>query len=725
MRVLIIDNYDSFTHNLAHQVAICTGLRPTVEKNDGISYQQILSGNFSHIILSPGPGHPANRQDLNVGNDVLDQWHGPLLGVCIGFQGMAAANGGTIERLAQPMHGQVSQIHHTNSSLCAGLPNPFSATRYHSLHVIEPLPECFETLAWTKDRTVMAMRHKQRPQFGVQFHPESICTPAGKQLVSNFFALTKGSVNTVSAAASRLPKRTPPRFNNRRQGPPLIRKLDHYVDPEKAFERLYKHRKNAFWLDSCKPGFHRSRFSYMGSDDSPGSFTLRYWCDGQRLEKTSSSGITKQSVNLFDFLKQVLSERRIAEPSSPFDFNGGFVGNLGYELRADCGVRNPFQANQPDACLMYVDRFLVFDLEDRALYLVCESARADQHASAHTWMANVTSQLTADGNDPARVTPQPQCPTFRLQRDRQQYLQDIEQCQEKIAAGESYQICLTNKILTQRLADPFSVYQTLRQSNPAPYAAYLQFGDTQILCTSPEQFLYADKTGYVTSKPIKGSMRRDTDPALDQAIKQTLQACRKERAENLMIVDLLRNDLSRTCSPDTVRVPKLMDIESYAKIHQMVSTIEGRLAAEQTVIDCLQASFPGGSMTGAPKTRTMQFISELEQAPRGVYSGTLGYFSLCGAAELNIVIRTLVNTPEGASIGCGGAITALSNPASEFSEIMLKAAPIVEAILSQWIAEPHAAHFKVAGMDPMTPDQLMALTRQGQATQAARRSVAL
>ena len=273
---------------------------------------------------------------------------------------------------------------------------------------------------------------------------------------------------------------------------------------------------------------------------------------------------------------------------------------------------------------------------------------------------------------------------FRCGRGREQYLADIARCQAALTAGESYEVCLTDQIHTDASPNPWDLYRLLRRRNPAPFSAYLKLGELAVVSSSPERFISVGRDRGVEARPIKGTTPRAADALRDDAQREWLLNDEKTFAEHLMIVDLLRNDLGRVCELDSVRVPQFMIVEPYPTVHQLISTITGTLAESRTPVECVRACFPGGSMTGAPKLRTMGLIDDIEREARGVYSGAIGYFGLDGSVDLNIVIRTIVMRPGATTIGAGGAIVMQSDPQEEFEEILLKArapmATIAEAV---------------------------------------------
>jgi aminodeoxychorismate synthase component I len=247
-----------------------------------------------------------------------------------------------------------------------------------------------------------------------------------------------------------------------------------------------------------------------------------------------------------------------------------------------------------------------------------------------------------------------------------------------LEAGETYEVCLTNRVRLPAVENPFDFYLWQRERNPAPYSAFLRYGDLAVASSSPERFLTVDADGWAECRPIKGTAPRSEDPAQDQLVAKALAEDEKTRAENLMIVDLIRNDLGRVSQPGTVQVPQLMAVESYQTVHQLVTTVRGRLRDDVDAVDAVRACFPPGSMTGAPKIRTMELLDELEWSARGVYSGALGYLTVDGRADLSVVIRTAVMTPDETVVGAGGAIVLDSDPVAEYDEMVLKATATIQ-----------------------------------------------
>lgn len=262
---------------------------------------------------------------------------------------------------------------------------------------------------------------------------------------------------------------------------------------------------------------------------------------------------------------------------------------------------------------------------------------------------------------------------FELARDRERYFADVEECKRLLAEGESYEVCLTNQVRAETDVDPLELYRSLRRVNPAPFSAFLRFGELAVLSSSPERFLQVGRDGEVEARPIKGTCRRGDTSGEDALLAEGLRRDEKSRAENLMIADLLRNDLGSVCEVGSVRAPRLMEVESYETVHQLVTTVHGRLRSGLGPLDCVRACFPPGSMTGAPKRRTMEILDRLEGEARGVYSGTLGYLGLGGGCDLAVAIRTIVVDGESATVGAGGAIVAQSDSEAEYEEMLLKA----------------------------------------------------
>ena len=673
MRTLLIDNYDSFTYNLYQYLAACNGEPPLVLRNNEMSWDEVERMSFDNIVISPGPGRPQRPADLGISADALQHSRKPVLGVCLGHQAIAHHCGARVDLAVRPMHGRLDRVSHAQRDLFAGIPDRFEAVRYHSLAVTQ-LPSSLEPLAWTSDGTLMALRHVSRPWWGVQFHPESICTEFGARLLRNFRDLTQEwhAQTPRREAHDRLGSAL------RLQGPHALSLhaecLDTVIEAEAVFMSTFAPSDCAFWLDSSLAEAGRARFSFMGDASGPRTQVLNYRTAPRELMVRRGDVVQVRDENIFDYLRDQLPDMSPAGPTLPFDFAGGFVGYFGYELKRELDGAHAHDAATPDAMWILADRFLAFDHAEQQVWIVCldEAAPCSEN---RRWMQAMRDRLNSAPTCASDLSEEAASDLHSLkwQVDLASYRELILRCQHEILQGETYEVCLTNQLVGEGRIRPFEVYRALRRCNPAPYAAYLRIGGYAVLCASPELFLRISGDRDVESKPIKGTAARGATSTEDAAIAQAMVADEKTRAENLMIVDLLRNDLNRVCEIDSVHVPSLFAVETYATVHQLVSTIRGRLRADLGAVDCVRAAFPGGSMTGAPKVRTMRILDELEQTARGIYSGSIGYLSLNGAAQLNIVIRTLVSANGRVSIGAGGAIVAMSDPDAEVDEVVLKA----------------------------------------------------
>ncbi len=704
MKTLLIDNYDSFTYNLFQLLAEANGEEPIVVRNDEATWDELSCLDFDNVVISPGPGRPDRQADFGICAEAIRCSAAPLLGVCLGHQGLGSAHGAVVAAAPRPLHGRLSTVVHDGSPLFAGIPGEFRAVRYHSLRVAEPLPRDLRPIARARDGVLMAVAHRSRPLWGVQFHPESICTEHGRRLLANFRDLSSDALSgrAASSGGATEPPATPTgdrrsrpvRVSSGARQPRLrVKRLDLLVDPERAFVHLYGTSPNAFWLDSSRLD-QGARFSFVGDDSGPLGATITYDVSGAAVRVKRGDRIETHRESIFDYLGKEM--RRLVDPASPlpFDFNCGFAGWLGYELKADCGAAAAHESGSSDAAFVFADRMIAFDHAARHTYLLC-LVEPEAGAGAERWIAGTEERLRAlpPVGKPVPTAGDREPVSFSLGRSRERYLDDVAECKRRLAAGESYEICLTNKLSTDVSPEPLSLYRTLRRVNPAPFSAFVRIDGTAVLSSSPERLLAIGRDRWVEAKPIKGTCRRGESPAEDARLAERLRGDEKNRAENLMVVDLLRNDLGSVCEVGTVSVPHLMEVESYATVHQLVSTVRGRLREDLQAPDCIRACFPPGSMTGAPKLRTMRIIDELEGEGRGVYSGAIGYLGLGGGCDLSVVIRTIVLDGRSATIGSGGAIVAQSEAEDEYEEMLLKAGAPMQAIHAQsgLIGDPRLA----------------------------------
>ena len=707
MKTLLIDNYDSFTFNLYHLIAEVNGEAPLVIHNDEMLWQEARSLPYDNIVISPGPGRPDVDKDFGICRNAILESDVPILGVCLGHQGLCHLYGGEIDYANPVMHGRASDVYHQGTDLLSQIPSPFSVIRYHSL-LVSKLSSDFDCLGYTGDDLIMAVRHKNKPLWGVQFHPESISSEYGIQILKNFRELSEQYLLKKNCSLCKKPI-YPIKNLDEAKNKSLIYDdvveynlrvccINDYVDPEQVFINFYRDSEPAFWLDSAlalDDDNGQARFSFMGDASGPLAEVVTYDLHEQVITIRAKQQERTVKASIFDYLDQNIRRRYTSSPNLPFNFNLGYVGYLGYELKGDCGSTLKHKSKTPEASFIFADRMIAFDHKDQKIYLLCldqpSNAKGTHEIKACQWLDETKSKLKylysrlisdkhlMNGSGEI-VNHEHESPIVNYQHDAEAYLELIHKAQAKIKQGETYEVCLTNSLHMKKKIDTLKTYQILRKSNPAPFASYLKFSESTVLSSSPERFITIDEHQSVVSKPIKGTRPRGETPLQDQQIKEDLMSNEKDQSENLMIVDLLRHDLGSVCELGSVKVPKLFSVESYATVHQLVSTISGKLKPNYSAVECVKAAFPGGSMTGAPKKRTMEIIDDLEGGPRGIYSGSIGYFALNGSTDQSIVIRTIVVIGDDISVGVGGAIVDLSNPEEEVAEMMLKSKALLYAL---------------------------------------------
>ncbi|CAO1628322.1 unnamed protein product [Parajaminaea phylloscopi] len=877
-RILIVDHFDSYTLNilsllssiatnpeeLDERIVVLAHTHPLLSSQD--SFRREVLPHFDAVILSPGPGSPDRAADFGFGLDYLRkaaEYQLPTLGVCLGHQGLAVAFGGSVKRALSIQHGRVSSLLFPDNDsqgqgLFAGISSGSKVTRYNSLTVeLSNLPDCLEVTAVADDlpnsvpvpaasdlirsraaspaliaateRCILGLSHKELPLWGVQFHPESIESDQGAQMLYNFISLAEHwhaiRAPAKPPTASHIPPsirragernvaagvthRESPLLNTQSQAkatkPKLFRLLEHTfaasqqaqpMAPQTVFERLFRrgNGQSAIWLDSARVGDPQSNCSYMCRP----SFQVSY-C---RLSSQDRAMIYSAETNLWSrqplpagmtfwsfvdaIQKDVQRSTEIPAKTEPCrnTFRGGFVGYWGYEMKDESlGLqveetlsRGRSHKDPPDSEFAFCPAVLQFDhvtsnwsasmlvrqcgdddsaselnealqqLENKVGHKIGLTAKEARH-----WLDAAQTALCADADSlSGSVTPPSASPDIlpplRPLDDELDYSLKVEAARALISQGESYELCLTTQFIGELpearndYSDHFDLYQALRNRNPAPYAAYIQLPDLPpnwgggqrgraILSSSPERFLSQTKDGAVEMKPIKGTVPRagygrgedsllayhgaDWIQSEDARRCKALEADIKERAENLMIVDLIRADLLSFCYPQSVVVPKLMKVESYQSVHQLVTTVRGQAKAGVSPVEAVQRCFPPGSMTGAPKRRSVTLLERLEgkrrlpkttqsphcaeteqtrswslrHRPRGPYSGALGWIGFDGASDFSVVIRTAVIADQQVTIGAGGAITYLSDAGKEWVEVLHK----VEALARVSLSDERAA----------------------------------
>lgn len=448
-------------------------------------------------------------------------------------------------------------------------------------------------------------------------------------------------------------------------------------------------KEHPFLLDTGITDYHGlGHHSFMGAD--PFLKIISRGCESAiecRGKHTTVSG------NPFDVLGDVLRRFEVDGDRDDIPFTGGAVGYLSYDLKGHLEKLPDtveHDQNFPDLCMSFYDEVMVFDHDD-GTWRLCKTyfedegkgkARLASTERANEWRRIIEGALEAGSSD-GRSLMKNEKNEDALEPEsnftREEYLRAVERALEYIRAGDIYQVNLSQRFRSPRYERPWKTYRRLRKLNAAPMSAYLGLNGSALLSSSPERFMKVQGK-HVETRPIKGTRPRGKDPDEDRRHIRQLLASEKDRAELNMIVDLERNDLGRVCEYGSIKVTRHAEVESYATVHHLVSTVEGTLREDLDVIDLIKASFPGGSITGAPKIRAMEIIDELEPTARSAYSGSIGYIDFNGDADINIAIRTIMIGPEEVTFQVGGGIVADSTPEEEYIETLHKGKAIFDTL---------------------------------------------
>lgn len=657
--ILVIDNHGFTTNILCHQLG-------AVDIVTAAELAALDLEHYTHVVVT----HGTTVADLSPLRAVPQL---PVLAIGSGYQDLAVAYGHqAIIAPAQPVYGQPVLHQHTASGLFAGLPNPTPLTTYHAWRLTAMDPARFAVHAVDRDEAVLTYHVVGTHHWGIHADPAALQSTHGKTLIENFLALAPSRGDTPPLAAAQV------------SAPQSVacftRQIHGVLDTAATFTALQRDSSAAFWLDSAAAHLGQGDTTIMGTNAGPLAHTVRWNVETQQLQILQHGHETTTTQSVFDYLQA--HAWRPADPMELDGFSGGWVGYLGYEAKQAtlAGHRNRWQATTPDAYWIKPQSFLRYDHTAQLTTLFAyEDAALLDAAEAALVFGSSTSV-------PADVERRELPGTWRL--SSAEYEHRVSQIRDMLRAGQAAGICLTDTYtLPEYTGDGLQLYRRLRKTNPAPYAGYLRFttfGDTlEVLSASPEKFLSVDATGRVESKPIKGTVARSDDPAEDAWIAQQMAADPKIQSENLMITDLLRDDLAQVTRPGSVAVPKLMTVETFATVHQLVTTVTGQLRDQTSALDALRAVFPGGSMTGAPKRVSVKTLENLEAGPRGIYSGAMGWIGDNNTAEFSVVIRTMVLDAGQLTIGAGGAVVVDSDPTAEELEKHLKAKALFDSIAEQ------------------------------------------
>ncbi|RAR02699.1 para-aminobenzoate synthase component 1 [Stemphylium lycopersici] len=884
-RILFLDAYDSFSNNIVAIVeqhvdadvvkVFIDDSSLTKVENDGhnSAFTDYLKS-FDGVIAGPGPGWAKCDPDVGLMKELWklrDEQLVPVLGICLGFQSMCLAFGADIVRLGEPKHGIITTVLHSGQSIFRGVES-LLATQYHSLQVKldhpiqsrravrypaqlwEPTETCpeLEPLAWDFDSelngaVLMGVKHTQKPFWGVQFHPESICTnDEGKRIMRNWWEdaqswnrkrmfrnVQKHTLmpNTPSSPMTFEDFRRELGFHNaakqNKYSADFAASLDSDTITPFELASLIAHGDGQSLPDLAPSTVHcattgsgrltvadvcelfeltrgeamvlesglqsnlvpmavgTGRYSIIGFVIPEETLRLHYYAGSRRMELRDGKDQVHTDWTVNDpwpYVKEVMKSLQPTTPprgSTWAPFWGGLMGFASYEAGLETiDVQGHDEASYPDICFAYITRSIVFDHQIKKIYVQSIRGAFDQgwvietterlydHAGVKSREStpNSTAMADVDPFETHGIMHQYIGSCQQVKAGETEYCDKVRICKEAIADGQSYELCLTtrNEVHARKPAacrisrsedneHSWNIYKRLASQNPAPFSAYMRIHNLHVLSSSPERYISWDRSQTAQCRPIKGTVQKK--PGVTAEMAHEILSSSKERAENLMIVDLTRHQLHGVYGSENVRVSQLMEVEEYETLWQLVSVVDAvpsgvnkpstpedweepveyasKKPTKRSVpylgFEAFVDSLPAGSMTGAPKKRSCEILQNVEKGVRrGLYSGVLGYLDVGGGGDFSVVIRTAIKIDNDSEqtedkedvwrIGAGGAVTSQSTPEGEYEEMIAKFGSTNRAFIPLPPPKPKAKNRRVEIIEPDDPEfaELLASMRGGE-----------
>lgn len=711
MKILLIDNYDSFTYNV-YQYLLELNHEVSVVRNDKITLEEIENQAPDAIFLSPGPKSP---KEAGICIPVIKEFAGKIsiFGICLGHQSIGEAFGGTITYAKQLMHGKTSKIKSFGKGVMENLPETFTATRYHSLVIKrDTLPDCLEITCESEDGEIMGVLHKEYNIEGVQFHPESIMTEYGKEILKAFLDRTEEIINkTEDDRKNKFQnkevkecsiKGQKEEANNKIKIHQYVKELNYDLDAFSVFKKLQDKfgRKSCFLLESVSgpkidctrttiglfPQFeillNNSNMTINSFNGEWGEFLDNLYKDVYVKNKEEYNIGSDKFSKVFKTLASSIELNKKHDKILTID--NGLAGYFSYEYlhyieNVPKKLQNPLGISEVH--LKYFPVLLQIEHEKNE-FMIIENRLNDIALEEVKDIFNILEQYERDGEIIEGKVESREIPEYLIKSNitKEAYLKNVDKAKKYIYEGDIFQVQIGQRICIEKKADATELYGALKRINPSPYMFYWDNGDYQLIGDSPELQLRVDN-GKIMIRPIAGTSKgKGTDEKSRNEILTNFKKDAKENAEHIMLVDLARNDIGTMANKGSVYVSQLMNVEEFSHMFHLTSTVVGELAPGLNSMEVFEYTFPAGTLTGAPKVRAMEIITELEPEIRGPYGGAFGFFDFGGNIVSSIIIRTILKKENKLYIQASAGIVADSKPESEWEETFHKMRVLRQAI---------------------------------------------